>query len=129
MARAIHQFRFYSDAQNEARNEPSGTAYTAAGGMQAFSNGSLFDGTWGDGGHKKYVPILQLGIQSIPGTYFYLNGGLDPIIIGSTGIYELDLTGDIEISKLEFDYSSLQRINEMANGYLIIDIIYESEED
>ena len=94
--------------------------------MTAFSTGSLFDGTKGG---KKYVPILQLGIQSIPGTYFYLNGGLDPIIIGSTGIYELDLSGEIEISKLEFDYESLERINKMANGYLIVDIIYEDEEE
>ena len=126
MARAIHQFRFYKDAENEARNEPSGVEYVSAGGMTAFSTGSLFDGTKGG---KKYVPILQLGIQSIPGTYFYLNGGLDPIIIGSTGIYELNLTGEIEISKLEFDFQSLQRINEMPNGYLIVDIIYEKEEE
>ena len=126
MARAIHQFRFYHDAENEERNEPSGAEYTAAGGMTAFSTGSLFDGTKGG---KKYVPILQLGIQSIPGTYFYLNGGLDPIIIGATGIYELDLSGEIEISKLEFDYESLERINKMANGYLIVDIIYEDEEE
>jgi hypothetical protein len=74
------------------------------------------------------VPILQLGIQTVPGTYFYLNGGLDPIIIGSTGIYELDLNGEVEISKLEIDKDSLTRINEMQNGYLIIDIIYEDEE-
>lgn len=126
MAKAIHQFRFYSDSANEDRNEPSGLDYVAAGGMQAFSTGSLFDGTKGG---KKYVPIVQLGIQSIPGTYFYLNGGLDPIIIGSTGIYELDLTGEIEISKLEFDWKSLDRINSMANGYLIVDIIYEDENE
>ena len=124
MARAIHQFRFYSDSSSEERNEPSGVDYISAGGMQAFSTGSLFDGTKGG---KKYVPILQLGIQSIPGTYFYLNGGLDPIIIGSTGIYELDLTGEIEISKLSFDWNSLDRINNMANGYLIVDIIYDDE--
>lgn len=125
MARAIHQFRFYSDSEGEPRNEPSGLEYVDLGGMEAFTTGSLFDGTKGG---KKYVPILQLGIQTIPGTYFYLNGGLDPIIIGSTGIYELDLSGEIEISKLEIDYQSLERINNMANGYLIIDIIYEDEE-
>lgn len=125
MAKAIHQFRFYSDSPSEGRNEPSGLDYTNAGGMTAFASGSLFDGTKGG---KKYVPILQLGIQSIPGTYFYLNGGLDPIIIGSTGIYELDLTGEVEISKLEFELESLQRINSMQNGYLIVDIIYEDEE-
>lgn len=125
MAKAIHQFRFYSDRESEGRNEPSGLDYINAGGMTAFATGSLFDGTKGG---KKYVPILQLGIQSIPGTYFYLNGGLDPIIIGSTGIYELDLSGEVEISKLEFELESLKRINEMQNGYLIVDIIYEDEE-
>ncbi len=125
MAKAIHQFRFYSDSAAEGRNEPSGLDYTNAGGINAFKSGSLFDGT---NGGKKYVPILQLGIQSIPGTYFYLNGGLDPIIIGSTGIYELDLSGEVEISKLEFEEASLKRISEMQNGYLIIDIIYEDEE-
>lgn len=125
MARAIHQFRFYTDSESEPRNEPSGLDYVDAGGITAFSTGSLFDGTKGG---KKYVPILQLGIQTIPGTYFYLNGGLDPIIIGSTGIYELDLTGEVEISKLEFDLKSLERINTMQNGYLIVDIIYENEE-
>ncbi len=125
MARAIHQFRFYSDSESEPRNEPSGLDYVDLGGMEAFTTGSLFDGTKGG---KKYVPILQLGIQTIPGTYFYLNGGLDPIIIGSTGIYELDLTGEVEISKLEIDRNSLERINNMQNGYLIIDIIYEDEE-
>lgn len=125
MARAIHQFRFYSDSESEPRNEPSGLEYVDLGGMEAFTTGSLFDGTKGG---KKYVPILQLGIQTVPGTYFYLNGGLDPIIIGSTGIYELDLNGEVEISKLEIDRDSLNRINEMQNGYLIIDIIYEDEE-
>jgi hypothetical protein len=37
------------------------------------------------------MPIVQLGIQSVPGTKFYLNGSNNPIIIGNTGIYELDL--------------------------------------
>lgn len=126
MARAIHQFRFYSDSTADGRNEPSGNDYTAAGGMNAFVSGSLFDGS---SGGKKYVPILQLGIQSLPGTQFYLNGSEDPIIIGSTGIYELDLEGDVEITKLEFYEPSLKRINESQNGYLIVDIIYEDEEE
>nr|DAG27293.1 MAG TPA: hypothetical protein [Caudoviricetes sp.] len=128
MARAIHQFRFYSDDEKEPRNCPSGLEYNQVGGMKAFSTGSLFDAS-NNANAKKYIPILQLGIQTIPGTYFYLNGGVDPIIIGSTGIYELDLSGDVEISKLEFDLASLQRINEMQNGYLIIDIVYDDQSE
>ena len=127
MAKAIHQFRFYSDSTTESRNEPSGDDYTKAGGMTAFTKGTLFDGTLENS--KRYVPILQLGIQSIPGTRFYLNDGVDPITIGSTGIYELDINNGVEISKLAMDVSSMNKINEMQNGYLIIDIIYEKEED
>ena len=95
--------------------------------MTAFTKGTLFDGTLENS--KRYVPILQLGIQSIPGTRFYLNDGVDPITIGSTGIYELDMNNGVEISKLAMDVSSMNKINEMQNGYLIIDIIYEKEED
>ena len=41
-----------------------------------------------------YSPIIHLGIQTLPGTKIYLNGFYDaPIIIGATGIYELDLEG------------------------------------
>ena len=72
---------------------------------------------------------MFLSFNQVFNLFRALNGGLDPIIIGSTGIYELDLSGEIEISKLEFDYESLERINKMANGYLIVDIIYEDEEE
>jgi hypothetical protein len=127
MAKAIHQFRFYTDSGTESRNEPSGKDYVSAGGMEAFSKGTLFDGSVE--GSTKYIPILQLGIQTIPGTRFYLNDGVDPIIIGSTGIYELDMDNGVEVSKLTIDIDSLKKISEMQNGYLIIDIIYEKEED
>jgi hypothetical protein len=35
--------------------------------------------------------ISQLGIQGRPGTSFYLNGSTLPIVLGETGIYEIDL--------------------------------------
>lgn len=127
MAKAIHQFRFYTDSSTESRNEPSGKEYTDIGGMEAFSKGTLFDGSVE--GSSKYIPIFQLGVQTIPGTRFYLNDGVDPIIIGSTGIYELDMDNGVEISKMTVDIDSLKKISEMQNGYLIIDIIYEKEED
>lgn len=112
MAKAIHQFRFYKNQSNEMKNYPAGET------MGSFIDGSVFDG---------FYPICQLGIQTIPGTYFFLNEGNDPIIIGSTGIYELDLTGETEITKMTFEQKSMENINNMANGYLIVDIIYDKE--
>ena len=57
-----------------------------------------------------YTPITQLGIQALPGTVFYLNDDTirsNPIIIGYTGIYELNLEGIAEINTLCFDEKSL----------------------
>ena len=112
MANKVKQFRYYGENEKE-KNSPSDVK------RFNFTDGSVFANT---------LPILQLGIQTLPGTRFFLNGSSDPIIIGSTGIYELDLSGEVEISKLEFELESLKRINEMQNGYLIVDIIYEDEE-
>jgi hypothetical protein len=59
----------------------------------------------------KYLPFTQLGIQSLPGTRFYLNDNIEgPVILGSTGIYELELEGISKISSLKFDSKSLKLI-------------------
>ena len=78
------------------------------------------------------TPIYQLGIQALPGTKFFLNGGIDPIIVGATGIYELDLQDKASISALRFDVKSMKTIEkagEAGNGFLIVDIVYEGEEE
>ena len=71
------------------------------------------------------MEMFSLGIQSLPGTKFYLNNAQEPIIVGYTGIYELDLEGSIEITKITFDLYSLQLINNLNDGILLVDIIYE----
>ena len=76
------------------------------------------------------TPIYQLGIQALPGTKFYLNGGIDPVIIGSTGIFELDLEQKSAIGSLRFSAESMKRMitdDNADNRYLIVDIIYEGE--
>ena len=77
-----------------------------------------------------YAPITQIGIQGLPGTIFYLNDPMkqNPIIIGYTGLYELDLEGYAEINSLQFELESIRRIANSDNAYLIIDIIYNKEE-
>jgi hypothetical protein len=44
----------------------------------------------------------------LPGTRFYLNNNIEaPVIVGPTGIYELDLENISEINNLYFDLKSL----------------------
>lgn len=113
MAKNIMQFRYYGDNSPEGKNQPSDISSTT------LQSGAVFE---------PYLPIVQLGIQSLPGTQFYVNGdeSIPPIVIGSTGIYELDLDGLSEITKLSFSKDSLKRINESEAAYLIVDIIYTS---
>lgn len=113
MAKQVKQFRYYSeDIENINSNYPSNIN------KQSLVAGNIF---------ANYMPISKLGIQSIPGTKFYLNNSSSPIIIGNTGIFELDLNKQVEIIALRFDAKSIQFINDNFNAYLIIDIIYEGE--
>lgn len=112
LANKIKQYRFY--ASNDTKNQPTGAD------MKSFSNGQIFQAT---------TPITQLGVQALPGTKFYLNEGIEPVIIGSTGIYELDLNNATEISALSFDWSSLQTIASNPSAFLIVDILYDDGEE
>ena len=77
---------------------------------------------------EKYQPIIQLGVQTLPGVKMCLNSNLDPIIIGASGIYELDLTdSSVKITEIQFDSESLTLINNSPDGYLIIDLVYQEE--
>lgn len=110
MAKAIKQFRFYENSHNN--NYPKGI--TAAN----LISGDIFDS-------NNCFPILQLGIQALPGTKFYLNDAVGPIIIGSTGIYELDIDGLAEIVRIQFAKASIETIANNDSAGLIVDIIYD----
>ena len=117
MEKRIMQFRYYADPTDEhkssANNQPE---YLKA---SMLSDGTAFN---------DISNITQLGIQTLPGVRFYLNNAepASPIIIGSTGIYELELEGISKISSLKFDSKSLKLIADNPNAFLIIDVIYES---
>lgn len=113
MAKKVQQFRFYS-TNDKTKNQPSTIA------VANIVAGSVF---------APYMPITQLGIQALPGTKFYLNNSTNPIIIGYTGIYELDLEGIAEIQSLQFEKKSVEAINNINNASLIVDIIYEKDGD
>lgn len=112
MINTIRQYRFYGIGQDANRN------------CNINSATDLVTGDFLAG----YAPIIQLGIQALPGTRFYLNDAIEPIIIGDTGIFELELSGVIEISKIQFDCVSLDTIAKNKNAILIIDTIYISQE-
>ena len=120
MANKIKQFRYYNDTNNLGKNSPSVITIDGADTNVSYAHyvsGAVFG---------ECFPVLQFGIQSLPGTKFYLNNGNDPIIIGSTGIYELDLEGQTEITQIQMDGGSMKTINDNDSAYLIIDIIYDN---
>lgn len=113
MANKIIQYRYYGEG-NDNNTEGITRAVLISG--AAFSDST---------------PIVQLGVQTMPGTMFYVNKSPEPIIVGSTGIYELDVSTGTYITDLRFDYESIDSINADGTGtnYLLVDIVYEVEED
>lgn len=119
MAQQIKQFRYYKEPQRDddtgkflGKNEPKNlNKYDLRS-----TNAKIF---------RDYFPVTQLGIQGLPGTKFYLNNSIDPIILGITGTYELNLEGKSEITAIGFDNTSLETISNSPNAFLIIDIVYD----
>ena len=116
MAKVVKQYRYYN--AKDSKNQP----YTEIS-LETLESGSVFFSEDG------LVSITQLGIQTLPGTKFYLNNAKKPIIVGATGIYELDLEGLSEINSLFFDKKSLETIESIGNAFLIVDALYEVEEE
>lgn len=111
MAKNVKQFRFYENNTNSVHNQPTGIE------QSAYVSGSVF---------SECQNIIQLGIQALPGTKFRINEGIEPVIIGRTGIYELELDNEVVISTLQFDNDSLTNISNNPNAYLIVDVIYDN---
>ena len=118
MANKIRQYRFYNNKNGANKNYPANIMINAVKTDVTFdhyTNGTVFESNF---------PILQLGIQAPPGTKFRINNG-DDIIVGTTGIFELDLEGKTEITSLIFDAVSMAFINANDNLSLIVDTIYD----
>lgn len=111
MAKKVGQVRYYS-AKGGRENSPSSLT-----GIKLRS-GSAFDDVY---------PIVQLGIQTLPGVRITINNASTPIVIGSTGIYELNVDGLSQITSLKFETNSLTLIDNNPNSYIIIDYIYDKE--
>lgn len=119
----IQQYRFYGTGNiNNNPRDVEGSSLKERLAKEATDSSILI------GGYNQ-APIKQLGIQSLPGTKFYINESDNPVILGKTGIFELNcMDMAYSITKLTFDIESLRRIDENDNDFLIIDIIEENNE-
>ena len=108
MAKMIEQHRYYGPNNKNNYNAEYNTLTT----------GSEFN-------YGKNSKILALGIQTVPGIKFYLNGDNNPVFVGPSGIYEIDYSDNCEIKSLKFDKTTIDLIEEPQN-YLIIDIMYDN---
>ena len=104
MAKMIQQYIYRGDESESALK-------------LALVNGNAFD--YGADGR-----ILALGIQTVPGIKFNLNG--NSIYVGPSGIYEIDYSDNCEIKSLSFDGNTLNLIDNEIGNYLIIDIMYDN---
>ena len=120
MATKIKQLRFYNaeadsngNIVSDPNNAPSGVSY------KYYCDDTSF---------RYFAPIYQLGSQTLPGTKVYFNQSTTPVIIGASGVYELDLTNTTAIlNSIRIDPESMQTINDLPNGYLIVDLVYGGE--
>lgn len=115
MAKMI-QFRYYGE------NNPN-NAYPK-------ENAKTWQSFCADLSFRSYAPIHQFGIQTLPGTRIYINQSNYPVIIGGTGIFEIDCDKTTAaISSFRVEQESMEAINNNDHGYLVIDLIYGKEED
>ncbi len=104
----IRQFRYSGD--NSTENSSSSIT------KDALVFGNIF---------QSYNTISQMGIQGRPGTSFYLNNSEFPIVLGETGIYEIDLQDRGTIHSIGFVDNSAFKYYTTFGDRLLIDIVYE----
>lgn len=121
MIREVYQFRYYGE--NNDKNYHPGMKHKED--YTKINAENLQFGT----AFQEYMPVRQLGVQSIPGTKFYLNDSISPIVIGSTGIYEIELNSLVEIQRLSFDPESIQAVQQSPTFFIIVDILCEKENE
>lgn len=97
MARKIYQFDYIKDERP----------------MASWRSGSAF---------QKGVPIVKLTIYGPPTTSFYINDSITPIVIGTSGVFNIDLKNQTKITSLFFDFDCLNNLQESDN--IVVNAIY-----
>ena len=121
MRKVLRQFRYYGSSEDSSLNSPNDIDPKEL--RNLLESGDLFFIEI-----SNLVSIAALGIQTVPGVRFRINGGENEVIVGSTGIYSIDLADNYEISYVSFTYDSLELIDHNPAAYLIIDIVGNVEE-
>ena len=110
----IKQFRFYGVGDRAVNNYPAYSSPNAY--FTALTSGNIF---------QDYGTITKLGIQCRPNTRFRLNESSYDIVVGETGIYEIDLEGYGTIFDIKFNANDLRIYDqEGVTDRLLIDIVY-----
>ena len=121
MAKILKQFRYYGE--NNPRNYPISNTGSSQDGISidTLTDGSIFGND----------AILRLGVQGLPGTKFYLNDSLQPMILDASGIFSLEIKNGARINTIKFNEESINQIDEIKNdfAYLIVDILAEKKEE
>ena len=111
----IKQFRFYGTKDRASMNYPAYSSATAY--LTALTSGNIF---------QDYGSISKMGIQCRPNTRFRLNDSQYEIVVGETGIYEIDLEGYGTIFKIQFNADDLRIYDQPGvTDRLLVDIVYE----
>ena len=85
MAKQLYQFHYSKDGGNQ----------------DEWSNGNAFN--------KNNAPIVKLTIIAPSTVQFYVNNDLvNPIMIGATGKFEIDLKNQTSITSLKFNKDDLE---------------------
>lgn len=106
----IMQFRY--EGPDHENNFPQFEQYS-----MVLANQNIFN---------DYKAITQLGIQGPVGMRFYLNKSKNPITIGKTGIYELDLTDLGFIYAIRFNLKDIEElVDPDITAKILVDILYE----
>ena len=95
--RKIAQFRYFGDSNGYLNSTVAGTIYHKMDNNQPASLTSI-DLQSGDA-FLDYVPIVQLGVQALPGTRFNLNANIDS---NSSVIYDIEFKAN-ETSNVQVD--------------------------
>lgn len=109
MTQYFKQVIYCNDQPENHYNFPSGIK-----GVDLI-NGSAF---------SQYMPLSQLCIQAPPGTKIYFNDDNTPVIIGFTGLFEVNLDHGGAVYKMKFDSGSIQKIKNNNSALAIIDMVY-----
>ena len=109
MVQCFKQIIYCNDKAENKYNYPS-----------TIKGENLVDGS----AFSDYMPLSQLGIQAPPGTKVFFNGDTIPVIIGFTGLFEVNLDYGGVVNSMAFDSASIENVQSNDSALIIVDMAY-----